>query len=110
LFFREIGSGGLYDHREDMILKLKLSVFGVERLNLLRKINFGEQFVNCVDFSDDESALGCGLKSGKVCVYDWRKNKFLFTYDSGHKWCMSQVSFLLIFFLFVEFLLEQKCQ
>lgn len=89
------GPARIYDHSASRLVnRINGSVFCVERMNLLHKLEKHHGCVNCLNFNRSGKLLVSGSDDLRVIVWDWAKRKPIRTLHSGHTSNVFQTKFL----------------
>lgn len=74
--------------------QLNGSLYCVERMNLMHKLESHEGCVNCINFNRSGKLLATGSDDLHIKIWDWAHNKQIFDALSGHNSNVFQVKFL----------------
>lgn len=70
------------------------SMYCVEKLELMYKLEKHEGCVNCLNFSPDGSLLASGSDDLKVVIWDWKHGNPLLSFETKHRGNIFQSRFL----------------
>lgn len=89
------GPKRIYDHSASRLVnRINGSVFSVERLNILHKLEKHHGCVNCLNFNRSGNLLVSGSDDLRVIVWDWAKKTPIRTLLSGHSSNVFQTKFI----------------
>lgn len=89
------GPTRVYDHSASRLInRINGSVFSVERMNLLHKLEKHHGCVNCLNFNRAGNLLVSGSDDLRVIVWDWAKKQPIRTLLSGHTSNVFQTKFI----------------
>lgn len=89
------GPTRIYDHSASRLVnRINGSVFCVERMNLLHKLDKHYGCVNCLNFNRAGNLLASGSDDLRVIVWNWAQRTPIRTFASGHTENVFQAKFI----------------
>lgn len=77
-----------------LIHRISSSIYSVERMHLLHKLDRHTGCVNCLNFNKSGNLLVTGSDDLKVIVWNWAKQKPIVVQNSGHRSNIFQAKFV----------------